>query len=78
MNSTRSKYFYQIFHFIAGHPENLNNVNEAFLRQLEEEAGIQEKDVYCWRHMVYSDYIKGLCSNLDEKMGHILRDRGCV
>ena len=78
MNLIRSKYFYQIGHYCAGLPENLAKVDEGFLRQLEEQAGIQEREVECWRRMIYNQYLDGECAVVDAKMGHILCDRGSV
>jgi hypothetical protein len=78
MNVIRSKYFYQISHFISGSPENMQKVDENFLRQIEEIAGIQEEDVYSWRFDVYSQYLQGRCQLVDERMGHVLADIGQV
>ena len=75
MNIIRSKYFHQIGHFCAGYPENLEKVDEFFLRELEESVGIQEREVGHWRKLVFQDFLDGKCERVDARMGYVLA--GC-
>ncbi len=76
MNDLRSKYFWQVGHFVSGHPDNLEKVNEEFLRTLEERAGIAEDEVVFWRYTIHREFLDGKSDTLDKRMGYILMDVG--
>lgn len=75
MNDLRSKYLWQVGHYVS---TNIEDVDERFLRTLEEYAGIKEEDVAYWRHAIHKEFLDGHSRTLDKRMGYILADVGCI
>lgn len=72
MNDLRAKYIWQVGHYVSGHRDNMENVDEKFLRELEERAGIKEDDVIFWRYSIHREFLDGYTTSMDKRMGYIL------